>query len=243
MLGREVHMRASTAKGGGRRAAWGLALALASGAACSGGDDSGEKTGSDGIGGGVGGGGDGGAGGAWYTTCGDPACGGYSGPVEGLPVCSSEEAGQACPSLGAECDLQDACNTRLVCATEDPKDQPGGCPQSLRSVKRDITYLDGPARRAAAGQALGLRLATWRYIDPDRGEGLKLGILLDDLGPAHPAARGDRVDLYGLSSLTVAAVQEQAAALEAERAARVAAEARLAALEARLGALEARGCP
>ena len=41
-------------------------------------------------------------------------------------------------------------NVHFTCAAEDPKDQPGGCPRSLKSTKFAIQYLDPAGRRAAA---------------------------------------------------------------------------------------------
>ena len=40
-------------------------------------------------------------------TCGDPACSGYSGPIEGVPTCSEEGLveGDVCSEEGAVCDV------------------------------------------------------------------------------------------------------------------------------------------
>ena len=139
----------------------------------------------------------------WYATCGDPACSSYSGPFPGVPLCAdvSVAIGDSCTQdeVGDECDPVDDCNARVRCATSDPTQQTGGCPISRARHKRDIVYLDPAARAVAADRAMSLP------IDP--------------AGLAQESA-----DLYGLTSLTVAAIQEQ--------------EARLAELRARLDALE-----
>ena len=155
----------------------------------------------------------------WFTTCGDPACSGYDGPYPGVPLCTTEAAGDPCTDEAAECDFESDCNAVLVCASEDPKDQTGGCPQSRAAAKREIAYLDAAAVRALADEALATRLATWRY----RGEGEQgrphVGFLIDD-HPQSPAVRadGERVDLYGYTSLALAAAQAQQAEIEALRA-------------------------
>lgn len=174
----------------------------------------------------------------WYSTCGDPACSGYRGPTEGVAVCTTEAEGAPCAEVGAQCDMQTDCNTFYVCAAEDPKDQDGGCPRSAARFKHQIHRLDPADRAQAAAAALAVPLSTWRYTDQDPASPPHLGFIIEDLAPAgghHPAVRpgGERVDLYGYTSLTLAAVQEQQAQLEALRAQNAALEARLDALEAR----------
>lgn len=155
----------------------------------------------------------------WHTTCGDPACGGYRGPFDGVPACTDQAEGLSCDDEGAQCDPISDCNALFVCAAEDPKQQPGGCPISRTEHKRDITYLDADARDAAAHQALSMRLATWRYAwEGDTGR-QHLGFLIDDQ-PDSPAVRSDGqvVDLYGYTSLAIAALQQQAEQIEQLRA-------------------------
>ena len=170
----------------------------------------------------------------WYTTCGDPTCGGYSGPSPGVPLCDGQEAGTACVEDGAECDPVDDCNALLVCTSEDPKDQEGGCPVSLRAFKKDIHYLDGSERDALATQLLGTKLARYRYKDAVEGSPERLGFLIDDQ-PGSPAVRpdGGHVDLYGYTSMAVATIQRQQAEIETLKA-------QIAAMQVRLDALEAR---
>ena len=146
----------------------------------------------------------------WYSTCGDPSCAGYAGPTDGVPTCTTETEGDTCTPEGVECDLQTDCNTFLRCTTEDPKDQPGGCPISRARHKTHIQYISTAERQHARETLLNTRLATWRYHwdSPDRR--LRLGFLIDDQ-PLSPAVHegGEHVDLYGYTSLTVAAVQAQ----------------------------------
>lgn len=152
----------------------------------------------------------------WFTTCGDPVCQGYTGPFDGVDLCTTEAVGDACSTDGATCDPADDCNGQLICAAEDPKDQPGGCPISRAAAKTSITYLDQAGVAEAAQQAMGLRLATWRY----RHEGGEhLGMIIDD-APTSVAVRpdGERMDLYGYTSLALAAAQAQQVQIDALKA-------------------------
>jgi hypothetical protein len=157
----------------------------------------------------------------WWTTCGDPVCSSYSGPFDGVPVCTDEQiAGTACDDEGAQCDLESNCNVLLQCSVADPKGGSyGGCPISVRSAKTDIHYLDDPALRATADEARRVKLATWFYKDEPQQGRPHLGFVIDDQ-PASPAvaADGRHVDLYGYTSLAIAALQVQQAEIEALRA-------------------------
>lgn len=147
-----------------------------------------------------------------YTTCGDPVCSGYSGPSD-VPVCASEQHGDICNVEGAQCDLQDSCNSKLRCATSDPQLQPGGCPISRRDYKTDIHYLAQDDLARYQREVLDMKLATWRYKhDPAK---TRVGIIIDDdeKSQAVDAAR-NMVDVYGYTSMAIAALQIQARQIE-----------------------------
>src|SRR5262245_20392323 len=113
----------------------------------------------------------------WFLTCGDPVCRGWT-ETSGIALCTTERVGDACDSLGATCDPKDDCNARLLCATSDPTQQPGGCPISRREAKDDIAYLDEAGLLRVLDQVLATRLATWRYRwEPGRE---RLGFIIDD---------------------------------------------------------------
>ncbi len=171
----------------------------------------------------------------WFFTCGDPVCNGYTGPTDGVALCDKEEAGSSCTDEGAACDPEDDCNALLTCAAEDPTAQEGGCPISRRAYKHDIRYLNEAERDAAGAQALQLHLATWAYNHAPPGERAHLGFIIDDLDAGSPAVSvdGDHVDLYGYTSMAVAAVQAQDKRLRDD-------EARIAQLERELAELRAR---
>ncbi|MFO0696335.1 MAG: hypothetical protein U0230_22405 [Polyangiales bacterium] len=150
----------------------------------------------------------------WFRTCGDPVCHGYT-PDGSLPSCTTETVGQTCTAAGSTCVIaNDSCNAHLTCASSDPATQ---CPISLRSAKRDIHYLDDRERAEAARALEGVRLARYRYRDEPGDAPDRLGFLIDDQAPGSPAVlpNGQRVDLYGYTSLAVAAIQTQAASIEA----------------------------
>jgi hypothetical protein len=154
----------------------------------------------------------------WYSTCGDPACGGYNGPWEGVPACGEITEGDACEVEGESCDFMSDCNAQMICAVMDPKQVEGGCPISRSRFKQDIDYLDAAEREGYYRQLLEIDLATYRYRERSDRK-LQLGVILEDNEQAvwtDPA--NDRVDLYGYSSLAVAGVQAQAAELAALRA-------------------------
>ena len=151
---------------------------------------------------------------AWYYTCGDPVCQGYT-PKDGGAPCSTERAGEPCAAVGQQCDPRDDCNRQIVCATSDPTRDPGGCPISRRAEKRDIIYL-GPEELARIQlQVRTLKLATYRYRFQRDNAPRRLGFMIDDQ-PGSPAVDPERdmVDLYGYTSMAVAALQAQAQEIE-----------------------------
>jgi len=150
---------------------------------------------------------------SFFYTCGDPVCRGYTGG-SGEPLCSTETSGDPCNVEGTRCDPEDDCNSLLVCATSDPKLGPGGCPISRRSTKQDIHYVSDAERVQYQRELLEMKLAIWRYKhDPAKQ---RLGIIIDDNeGSAAVDARRDQLDLYGYTSMVVAALQVQAREIEA----------------------------
>ncbi|MDC3962633.1 tail fiber domain-containing protein [Polyangium jinanense] len=211
---------------------------------------SGCKSKIDGGGGGEGGqaggaGGQGGTGGQggggslqWYTTCGDPVCeipDGGAMPPQGVAVCTTEKEGEPCSQSGATCWPEDStCGVLLTCAASDPKDNPGGCPISRVSHKKDISYLSERAVEALADEAMAMRLSTWRYKGEDAAARPHVGFLIDDMPEsAAVAASGERVDLYGYTSMAIAATQVHDKRIDAL-------ERELATLREEMGALRAK---
>lgn len=155
----------------------------------------------------------------WYTTCGDPVCRGYT-PPAGIARCGTEKEHDACTASGTKCDPMSDCNALLICTSSDPKTAPGGCPVSHRAAKTEIKYLGEGELKQLADELTSTRLATYRY---KAGGPARLGFMIDDrpLSMSVDPER-DMVDLYGYTSMTVAAIKVQAqriATLEAELAA------------------------
>ena len=165
----------------------------------------------------------------WWT-CGDPVCSGWTN--KGLPRCRNRQAGDPCDAqyIGKECDPHDACNATLMCSDTDPIGG-YGCPISRRAAKKDITYVDPSGKKALYDELMSVDLATYRYNAEEQVTPTHLGFIIDDLqvGSKAVAPNGERVDLYGYTSMAVAALQiqnaqiaalsEKVAALEAELAA------------------------
>jgi hypothetical protein len=179
-------------------------------AACDGGGDGGgggSDGGAAGSGAGAAGGGGGGSALQWYTTCGDPACGGHM-PQPGISDCATEMEGAPCSMAGAQCDLVTDCNEHLICTDTDPT--ANGCPISRARFKRDIQYLSEAELRSVHDAVVSMPLATWHYRHEDAGAREHLGFIIDDVPGTPAVARsGDHVDLYGYTSMAVAAIQAQ----------------------------------
>jgi hypothetical protein len=151
----------------------------------------------------------------WYTTCSDPVCnsGGAGGKMApaGLSPCSAAQTeGADCTTEDEECWPDVGCGVRLVCASSDPKMQLGGCPISRAKYKKDIDYVKESELRRVHDDLMAMRLATWRYTSEPAAAREHLGFIIDD-NPESPAvaASGDQVDLYGYTSMAVAAAQVQ----------------------------------
>jgi hypothetical protein len=146
-------------------------------------------------------------------TCGDPLCRGYTGG-SGQALCTAEKVGDPCTVDGQKCDPQDSCNALLVCATVDPKVQPGHCPVSRRKYKHDIHYLSPAELARYRDELMAMKLATWRYKQDPSKE--RLGFMIDDNEDlAAVDAKRDVVDLYGYTSMAVATIQLQAQQIKA----------------------------
>jgi hypothetical protein len=155
----------------------------------------------------------------WYQTCGDPVCRGHVDDPN-IPPCDADMmAGGPCANPGALCDFGDECGAELLCTDSDPRMQAGGCPISKRSFKDDIRYLPATEVDARAAALLDVKLAEYRYKTEAEGGTPHLGFIIDDGVPgAALRPTRDQVDLYGYTTLAVAAVQAQARQLEQMRA-------------------------
>jgi hypothetical protein len=156
----------------------------------------------------------------WFATCGPPVCGGPSPqPDPSVRTCTAEETvGATCASANDTCAPANAgCSGNLVCSTTDPTNG-GECPVSRAEYKQDIRYLDRATQERLASEVMSMRLATYRYKPgvADGGQGQHLGFIIDDLGEGAACVQpdGQHVDLYGYTSMAVAALQVQARQIE-----------------------------
>ena len=150
----------------------------------------------------------------WYRTCGAPVCGapGSDGPT-GAPLCTTETAGDGCPTADVTCDPGTGCSVNLICAAADPTMGPGGCPMSRARYKDGIRYLDSGELAQVAAELLATPLARWHYKN-DRSQQDQMGFIIDDVEPS-PSVEGDHVNLYGYTSMAVAALKVQSGQLKA----------------------------
>lgn len=154
----------------------------------------------------------------WYMTCGDPVCRGpgAGGTSSGYPPCDPA-AGQKvtgpCDKAGQICDPGGSCGEKLMCATSDPT-HGGNCPISRAKFKTDIEYVSPDERVKLAEDVQTIPLVRYRYKDaPERAH---LGFIIEDIEPSPSVdSKHDRVDLYGYTSMAVAAIQEQKKAIDA----------------------------
>ncbi len=133
--------------------------------------------------------------------------------------------GATCSQPSRTCDYGCEPEQRRVCegGIWTAASQPGGCPMSTRRVKRDIDYLNADEVDAIAQGVLETRLATYEYSDPALAGGRRLGFIIEDQPQAYSVdPERSQVDLYGYTSMLLAAIQAQ--------------ERRIEALEARLAA-------
>jgi hypothetical protein len=151
----------------------------------------------------------------WYATCGDPACQTPDPDDPNIPNCTTEVAGQPCAMGSASCELPgDSCGSSLLCTDSDPQDP--GCPVSLARYKRNVRYLDDGRRKQLHDQVVTMSLASWQYHHEPPTTREHVGFMIDDVPQSVAVARdGKHVDLYGYTSMVVAALQVQAKQIEA----------------------------
>jgi len=78
---------------------------------------------------------------------------------------------------------------------------------STRAKKKDITYLGAADYEDALLKIKGSNVATYRYIDEDASNPLRLGLIAEEAPLEVLSVDGEGVDLYKLSTLTFAGVK------------------------------------
>lgn len=129
-------------------------------------------------------------------------------------------AGTACTSEGRQCTYGCERDHARTCTggVWTISSSPYGCPVSSKTYKRDIHYLGLDELRGVADRVESLRLATWAYVDSKIATGKRLGIIAEEAPHDALDPRGDRIDLYGYTSMAIAAVQVSAHDVDALRA-------------------------
>jgi hypothetical protein len=149
----------------------------------------------------------------------------------GLMVCDHpcrlDDAGQChCPPPFTVCGTK-VCGPHEFCCTDLPflggaclvskKGVPDICPISRRAYKTDVAYLRPADVEQLRDELMRFKLATYRYRDEPAARAEHLGFMIDDVAPSASVTgrTGNTVDLYGYTSMAVAALQVQAGQIEA----------------------------
>ncbi|MCA9624905.1 MAG: tail fiber domain-containing protein [Myxococcales bacterium] len=150
----------------------------------------------------------------WFTSCGDPVCQSPDPDDPNIPNCTTEVAGDPCSMPNVFCEVPgDSCGSNLICTDVDPA---VNCPISRARYKTGIAYLNDADLQRLHDDLLTMRMARWHYRTEPTTAREHLGFIIDDQ-PQSPAvaASGERVDLYGYTSMAAAAIQVQARQIEA----------------------------
>jgi hypothetical protein len=123
--------------------------------------------------------------------------------------------GKTC-SYGCEQEANVTCQNGLWI----PDPMQHACPVSTRRAKRDVVYLRAHEVDALARAVQSTRLSTYEYTDPALAGPRHLGFIIEDQPAQSFAVNPERnqVDLYGYTSMLVAAVQSQQREIEQLRA-------------------------
>jgi hypothetical protein len=140
---------------------------------------------------------------------------------DGPPYCPTPRPriGSACAKDGDQCAVEPAqeCGQAIMRCEKGVWTLPfNSCPVSTAKAKKDIAYLSPDDADRLHDEAMRVRLATYRYRTGDH-DATHLGFIIEDMPPGSPAVMASRehVDLYGYSSMTIAALQAQERHIEA----------------------------
>ncbi len=123
-------------------------------------------------------------------------------------VCETSFKGSVCG--------KNVCGPTQTCCNGVPFPEPTcfnstACPISQRKFKKDIAYLTDEDKQRLSSELLRIPLATYRYKSEGEADRAHLGFIIDDIAPsAAVTEKGDRVDMYGYATMSVATLQVQA---------------------------------
>lgn len=153
----------------------------------------------------------------WVVSCGTPVCMIDQPNPTGVPFCKpDQQLGNPCSSEGQRCVPEKplGCGRTYICLASEPT----VCPISQRKFKTDITYLSDSEKTQLYTEVKNIKLATYRYKNAPKSRDKRLGFIIEDLSvnasKVAVNSKKERVDLYGYTSMTVAALQMQAKQLE-----------------------------
>lgn len=123
-------------------------------------------------------------------------------------------SGQVAVMIGAEISGAGAVGATGATGATGPTGPTG--PTSLAMFKKDIRPVLPVSEEMLAEQVLSIPISTYLYKDGRNGEKRNLGFLIDQVGQDSPAVAGDgaHVDLYGYTTMLLAAVKCQQRQIE-----------------------------
>ncbi len=149
------------------------------------------------------------------ACCGDSCCnqGEWCDTSGGTPVCRCGSAGACTDGNSCTAPLGGADQCGVICC------QGNDCPLSRRAFKRDVHPLNAAEIDQVYAQLRNIKLTTYRYKSEPASAAPRLGFIIDDTASEYPInGDGNSVNLYGYTSMAVAAIQAQSQEIAALRA-------------------------
>ena len=153
----------------------------------------------------------------WFVSCGTPVCWENQPNPTDVPLCKPDQlTGNPCSVDGQRCIPKKplGCGRTMICLASAPT----VCPISQRKHKTGITYLSESEKSQLYSEVKTIKLATYHYKNAPKRSPKRLGFIIEDLSKTASNvavnSKRDRVDLYGYTSMTVAALQVQAKKIE-----------------------------
>lgn len=103
----------------------------------------------------------------------------------------------------------------LTCLAGKRDSGPGGCPVSSRKKKKNVRYLEGDEKERLSREVLGLKVASYEYIDPADGPSPTVGFIVEDTkDAAFVMNEHSRINMMSYTTSLVVTVQQQQSRLD-----------------------------
>ncbi len=149
------------------------------------------------------------------ACCGDSCCnqGEWCDTTGAAPTCRCGSSAACTDGNACTAPLGGADQCGVICC------QGNNCPVSRRAFKRDVHALNSAEIDDVYAQLRDIQLTTYRYRNEPPSAAPRLGFIIDDTASAYPInGDGNSVNLYGYTSMAVAAIQAQSQQIAALRA-------------------------